>query len=228
MEMIKPVLALSVVFLVFLMTPALVAAQSLSSSQVVDFLWVRTFGFQKAWLSEPREIILQVILPTVAIYAIFLGLTRTIGIFSGMGESMEHVIALVVALASLFMGFIGYVSAVLAGLGTFSFWLFAILFVAGAFLYAKGWIGKRRSVLDSAWSDYRRESRHIDGKIKEEEKKIKDAQMKAKNEQKKGGYNAHVVAKYLDDAAKHQVELEKLLKEKRDARELLKDIESGA
>ncbi len=138
----RPAIVLAVLFITFLLTPTLVAAQY-SSSQVVDFIWVKTFGFERQWLNNPQQLILNALLPAVAIYAIFLGLLRTMRLFEGMG-AMDHVIALVVMFAALFTGGIGYISGLLFFLGNWSVILFFILFLIGSILYAKGFIGKYR------------------------------------------------------------------------------------
>lgn len=146
-------LAIAAVFS-FFFAPSLAEAQYYGSSQIVDFVWVKTFGFKAQWLNEPKEIILQVILPSVAIYAVFLGLLRTLQIFRGMG-SMEHVIAAVVMLSSLFMGWIGWVSGFMAVLGVWSIAIFIFLILIGGVLYSIGFVKRtKHTQIDSILSDY--------------------------------------------------------------------------
>ena len=121
------ILGLTVLFFTIFLTPMLVLAQY---GDAVDFIWVKTFGFEASWLNEPRQFILNAILPTIAVYAIFLGLLRTIGLMQGAGN-MEHVIALVVTFSGLFTGAIGWVAGALAFLGVYSIVIFVILFLVG-------------------------------------------------------------------------------------------------
>lgn len=146
MVMIRPVLALSVMFFAFLLTPALALAQS--ADQILDFIWVKTFKFEKQWLYTPNLLIVNAILPTIAVYAIFLGLMRTLRIFESMG-SMEHVIALVVTFSGLFLGWIGWVAVWLGFLGAWSVGIFIILFLIGSVLYSWGFLKSfRRTQVD--------------------------------------------------------------------------------
>jgi hypothetical protein len=152
------------VALSFLLTPAMVAAQYYSANQAVDFIWVKTFGFQKSWLNNPNDLITQAILPTVAIYAVFLGLIRTLRIFQGMG-SMEHLISVVVCLTMLFSGALGWVSGIMAFLGIWSIAIFLILMFVGGILYSIGFYKRNKyAQVDSVMSVY---DKAVNGQIKD-------------------------------------------------------------
>lgn len=167
----KPVLLVAVVALFsLLLTPALVAAQSISSNQIIDFLWVKTFKFQINWLYTPNLLVLNVIIPTLAIYAIFLGMMRTLQIFRGMGN-MEHMIAILVALSALFTGGIGYVSGLLAGLGNFSVIIFFVLMIIGMILYSVGFVRKSTNFYKEVLTAEQAVERHYVKQITDIEKK---------------------------------------------------------
>jgi hypothetical protein len=145
----------------FFFTPTIAEAQYYSSNQIVDFIWVKTFGFKSQWLNQPRDIILQVILPSLAVYAIFLGLIRTLQIFRGMG-SMEHLIAVVVTLSSLFMGWIGWVSAWMALLGVWSIVIFIFMILVGGGLYSYGFIrSSKQRYVNEILSDYQKATNRV-------------------------------------------------------------------
>ena len=138
-------LFLPVLLATLLFSPALALAQSFDFD---NDIWVGTFGFDLAWKTEPRELILQVILPFASIYIIFLGLLRSFGILRAVSESTEHAISLVVALSALFTGTIGWISSWLSFLGQFSVGVFIFLFFAGAFFYSLGFIRKHNTLKD--------------------------------------------------------------------------------
>jgi len=170
-------LAVAAVFSI-LFVPGVAQAQYYSSSQVVDFIWVKTFGFKSQWLSQPNQIITQVILPSIAVYAIFLGLLRTLQVFRGMGN-MEHVIAAVVMLSALFMGWIGWISAWMAVLGLWSVVIFIVLIFIGGSLYTAGFIKRtKHQQIDSLLTDYDKATKGIYRRIDNYDKMIADCDRK--------------------------------------------------
>lgn len=216
MAMNKQVLGVSVLIFTFLLTPALVLAQS--SSQVVDFIWVKTFKFERQWLNNPNQLILQALLPAVAIYAIFLGLLRTMRLFAGMG-SMDHVIALIIMFVMLFTGGLAWISGGLLVLGSWSFIVFFVLFFIGSILYAKGYLGSyRRSALGHIESAYKSSASSLEKRIKAYNKKIDELETKAS---KQG--NAEQRNRLLDEAEKYQVRKGDLENQLRELRRALND-----
>ena len=172
----RSIFALAVA-LSFLFAPALVAAQYYGSNQAVDFIWVKTFGFEKSWLSNPNQLITQAILPTVALYAIFLGLLRTLQIFQGMG-SMEHVISIVVCLSAMFTGGIGWISGVMAFLGVWSIAIFILLMIVGGGLYTWGFMRNAKGrFLYNLNHEYKASHKHITQQMQAVEKKQKELQL---------------------------------------------------
>lgn len=218
MAMNKQVLGVSVLIFTFLLTPALVLAQS--SSQVVDFIWVKTFKFERQWLYNPNQLILNALLPAVAIYAIFLGLLRTMRLFAGMG-SMEHVIALIVMFVMLFTGGLSWISGGLLILGSWSFIVFFALFFIGSILYAWGF-WKQRSGLTSIYTSYKHGARNIERKMKALNEKIKEYEKKANDAGKNGGDKQ----KWLDEIVNAQYKIAGMEKELNNMRKALKDVEA--
>lgn len=219
--MLKPVyLISSVAIFAFLLAPVLAAAQAISSSQIVDFIWVKAFKFQVSWLSNPNQLILQAIIPSIAIYAIFLGLMRTLRIFQGMGN-MEHLIALTVMFAALFTGGIGYVSGLLAFLGNWSVAIFFVMMFVGSILYARGFF---KSVItptqELSWA-YKASVRKLGQKISWEEKKIR--QMKLDYQKKSQGWTVGQRARWSMKIADEEALLEKHREELRRQAETFKD-----
>lgn len=210
------VFALAVAFS-FLLAPALVAAQYYGSGQAVDFIWVKTFGFEKSWLSNPNQLIVQAILPTVALYAIFLGLLRTLQIFRGMG-SMEHVISAVVCLSAMFTGGIGWISGVMMGLGYWSIIIFIILVVLGGGLYTWGFLrsAKGRFLYDINHS-YKMSHKHISDQIRAIEKTQKKLQLERQANAPSPGMPKY--EEYSSKIADCTTERQKLLNQMRELNE---------
>ncbi|MBI4894313.1 MAG: hypothetical protein HY833_01100 [Candidatus Aenigmarchaeota archaeon] len=165
------VFALAVAFS-FLLTPTLVAAQYYGSNQIVDFIWVKTFGFETSWLQNPNELITKAILPTIAIYAIFLGLLRTLRLFQGMG-SMEHLISAIVCLSAMFMGWVGWISGAMAVLGVWSIVIFFALMIVGGVLYSIGFIKRTKyAQIDSVMKIYDHATKKVNKQISREDAHI--------------------------------------------------------
>jgi len=168
---VRSVFALAIA-LSFILTPTLAAAQYYGSNQVVDFIWVKTFGFQSAWLSNPNQLITQAILPTVAIYAVFLGLIRTLRIFQGMG-SMEHLISVVVCLTMLFTGGIGWIAGAMIALGVWSIVIFFVLMIVGGALYFVGFVRRTKyEQIDSVMKIYDHATKKVNKQISREDAHI--------------------------------------------------------
>jgi hypothetical protein len=170
MGMQKSTVLLAVLVTSLLFTPAIAAAQTFSGGQAFDFIWVKTFGFQPQWAKQPNLLIVNVLLPCVAVYAIFLGFMRTMRIFAGMG-SMEHVLAIVVTLSMLFLKVIAWVAGAMAGLGIFSVAIFLGVMVIGGVLYGIGFYRQRRGEIDSLVGDAQRVEGKIDKDINKTGKK---------------------------------------------------------
>jgi len=169
---VRSVFALAIA-LSFILTPTLAAAQYYGSSQIVDFIWVKTFGFQASWLSNPNQLITQAILPTVAIYAVFLGLVRTLRIFQGMGN-MEHLISVVVCLTMLFTGGIGWIAGAMIALGVWSIVIFFVLMIIGGVLYMIGFTKRTKyEQIDSVMKLYDHATKKVNKQISREDAQIK-------------------------------------------------------
>lgn len=151
---------------VLVLTPAIALAQTFSSSQATDLIWVRTFGFERSWLSNPNELMTGAIIPSFAIFAIFLGMMRVIRISQGMGN-VEYLIAIAVMLAALFTGGVGWISGLLAGVGAYSVILFVAMFIVGGSLYAYGYMKAKKvsakNIHDTYTKSYDDIEKEIDG-----------------------------------------------------------------
>jgi hypothetical protein len=141
----RAIVALSIIFLTFLLTPTIVLAQSATSNPTFLYVWTNFFKFDREWLSNPNQLMVNAIIPSFAIFAITLGLMRTVKITYGMGR-MEYLIALAVMLAALFTGGIGWISGLLTAMGIYGVIMFVAVFFIGVGLWAYGYVRGRGSV----------------------------------------------------------------------------------
>jgi hypothetical protein len=125
---------------------------------------VRTFGFERSWLNNPNELMTGAIIPSFAIFAIFLGMMRAIRISQGMGN-VEYLIAIAVMLAALFTGGVGWISGLLAGVGAYSVILFVVMFIVGGALYAYGYMRAKKITTKDIHDTYVKSYKDIDKEI---------------------------------------------------------------
>lgn len=136
----RAIIALSIIFLTFLLTPTIVFAQSVYSNPTLLFVWTNLFKFDRNWLSSPNLLMTNAIIPAFAIFVITLGMMRAIRITRGMGN-VEYLIALAVMLAALFTGGLGLlVTPLLFAMGIYAVWIFVAMFLIGATIFAYGYV----------------------------------------------------------------------------------------
>lgn len=119
-----------------LLVPGLAAAVNCDSN--CQYVWHGIFGFDLNWLNSPRDLFINIIIPSAAVFMIFLGVFRAIGIGRMMGN-LDYGISIMVMLATLFTGWLGAINTyALAFMGQFAFWGFFAVFVVAGGLYFWG------------------------------------------------------------------------------------------
>lgn len=103
------------------------------------------FGIPAEWMDTPGEFIGNVLVPFIAIFAIFLGFLRQLHIFEGESK-IQMVIALGVAFVTgITRLFVYLVGIILSALGFWSVLLFAFMFILGSVLYSWGYYRRGRA-----------------------------------------------------------------------------------
>jgi len=119
---------------------------------------------------EASNFLWYVLVPFIAIWAIVLGFLRTLRIFPNQ-RTIELIIAFCMAFATLPTGiFMSFVNLLLGFSGVWATGVFFVMFIAGVFLYGRGWTG-------SLWQEKGTENkiRQIEQKIKDFDRKIAKA-----------------------------------------------------
>jgi len=119
---------------------------------------------------QGSNFLFYVLIPFIAIWAIVLGFLRTLRIFPNQ-RNIELIISFCMAFATLPTGlFTSFVNLLLGFSGVWATGAFFVMFIAGVFLYARGWTG-------SLWQEKGTENRirQIEQKIKELDEKIAKA-----------------------------------------------------
>jgi len=161
MKVLCKVLPFFVVFM--LLSPSLALAVNCDSN--CQYVWKGLFGFDPAWLNEPRQLVINAIIPPLAIFVIFLGMMRAIRLNQFMGN-MDVAIALVVMFATLFTGGLAWLNTyVLAAMGQFAFFAFVSMFGVGVVFY---WIGyyRERKLQSGLHASYLRDANSLEVRIK--------------------------------------------------------------
>lgn len=143
-----PLILLSVFMFSVLFAPALVMAQAFNSNQAFDFIWVRTFGFDQEWASNPRLLLVNAVVPAFALFAIMVGMMRVVGVSRGMGSTAEYLIAIAVMLAALFTGGLGWISQALVIMGSTGVIIFVAMFMVGSGLWAWSYVRRKDTEKD--------------------------------------------------------------------------------
>ena len=215
----------SVFMVALLVSPIIVSAQSTNFSNTCtqngycEYIWVQLFGFDKEWLNEPRQLIINAIIPTIAIYAIFLGLLRTLRIFSGTGN-VEHLISLLVSLSALFIGWVGYISYALYGLGNFAFLIFVLIFVVGTILYTKGYFIKLNATTQ-IFNSYKKRDKQISDRMLKLELEIEELKSQKLNDKNLTSAKLRTIDKNI---IKREEELAKKQEEKIKLNHVLREV----
>lgn len=187
MHKLAPVIILSIMFFGVVFMAADAVAQAFSASSATDYIWTRFFGFQRSWLSNPRELMVNVIVPCLAIFFITLGMMRATRVTRSMGN-IEYMIALVIMLAALFSGGVSWLNTyLLAFMGQFAFVAFAAMFIVGTFFYSWSYMRGARNYNKDIHDVYKKtmgNAREQANKIDEEIGKLKDKIDEEKNPQK--------------------------------------------
>lgn len=167
----KPLLALQVAVIAMLLMPAAVMASGHWSTDPLNYVWKDLFGFDPKWQNSPNDLVVNVVLPTFAIFIITLGFMRVLPIFQG-SDNIEYSIAILVALSAMFTGAVGWLNTwALAFLGQLAFVLFFIMFLVGSILYTKGFL-KKQSVASKLGAAYKQAELDSIKKVKAYEEKL--------------------------------------------------------
>ena len=125
-----------------------------------EYLWTEILGLPQEW-TQPREFLFKFMIPFIALYAILLGLLKSLRIFP-----TTSYINWVLAFAMAFMTlpsriFVTIVGITLGFAGMFGYIIFLAMFFGGSYLYAKGFLHKHAGIA-ATYKAYKESIRHME------------------------------------------------------------------